>query len=74
MSEQSGIIKNEDRLLSDLRGMIEEAREQLAQARQCSPHHPLLEYRPTHPPGNTCRKASRLRQADCRLSGATFGQ
>ena len=32
MSEQSGIIKNEDRLLADLRGMIEEAREQLAQA------------------------------------------
>ena len=32
MSEQSGIIKNEDRLLSDLRGMIEEARAQVAQA------------------------------------------
>ncbi len=32
MSEQSGIIKNEDRLLSDLRGMIEQARAQLAHA------------------------------------------
>jgi len=31
MSEQSGIIKNEDRLLADLRGMIEEARAQVAQ-------------------------------------------